>query len=55
MQYLVFDTQIMMGGGKKYAMSPEDYVFAALNLYIDIIMLFIYILQIIGIVGGSDD
>ena len=45
----------MMGGGKNYAMSPEDYVFAALNLYIDIIMLFIYILQIIGIVGGSDD
>ena len=51
---MVFDTQIMMGGGKKYSLSPEDYVFAALNLYIDIVMLFMYILQIIGIVGGDD-
>jgi len=47
--YLVFDTQLMMGGNKKYSISPEEYIFAALNLYIDIVMLFLYILEIIGL------
>ena len=47
--YLVFDTQLMMGGKKRYTISPEEYIFAALNLYIDIITLFLYILEIIGI------
>jgi len=47
--YLVFDTQMMMGGSKKYSISPEEYIFAALNLYIDIVMLFLYILEIIGL------
>ncbi|XP_065664964.1 protein lifeguard 1 isoform X4 [Hydra vulgaris] len=47
--YLVMDTQLMLGGQKKYSLSPEEYIFAALNLYIDIITLFLYILQIIGL------
>ncbi|KAK6181690.1 hypothetical protein SNE40_009497 [Patella caerulea] len=46
--YLVFDTQMMMGGKHKYSLSPEEYVFAALNLYLDIINLFLFILSIIG-------
>lgn len=46
--YLVFDTQLMLGGNHKYSISPEEYVFAALNLYLDIINLFLYILTIIG-------
>ena len=39
----------MMGGKKKYSISPEEYIFAALNLYIDIIRLFQYLLAIIGL------
>lgn len=31
--YIVYDTQIMMGGTHKFSLSPEEYVFAALNLY----------------------
>jgi protein lifeguard len=31
--YLIYDTQMMMGGNHKYAISPEDYVFSALSLY----------------------
>lgn len=46
--YLVLDTQMMVGGQHKYSLSPEEYVFAALNLYLDVINLFLYILQIIG-------
>ncbi|XP_055540041.1 protein lifeguard 1-like isoform X2 [Wyeomyia smithii] len=46
--YLVYDTQLMMGGEHKYSISPEEYVFAALSLYLDIINLFVYILSLIG-------
>lgn len=46
--YLVYDTQLMMGGKHKYSISPEEYIFAALNLYLDIVNIFLYILAIIG-------
>ncbi|KAH9490173.1 hypothetical protein Btru_051248 [Bulinus truncatus] len=46
--YLVFDTQMMIGGKHKYSLSPEEYIFAALNLYLDIVNLFLFILSIIG-------
>ncbi|XP_021938786.1 protein lifeguard 1, partial [Zootermopsis nevadensis] len=46
--YLVYDTQLMMGGKHKYSISPEEYIFAALNLYLDIVNIFLYILTIIG-------
>ncbi|XP_062612712.1 protein lifeguard 1-like [Saccostrea cucullata] len=46
--YLVFDTQLMMGGKHKYSLSPEEYIFAALNLYLDIINLFLLILSLVG-------
>ncbi|XP_046993181.1 protein lifeguard 1-like [Schistocerca americana] len=47
--YLVYDTQLMIGGKHKYSISPEEYIFAALNLYLDIINIFLYILTIIGV------
>ncbi|CAL9705425.1 unnamed protein product [Knipowitschia caucasica] len=48
--YLVFDTQLIVGGKhRKYAVSPEEYVFAALNLYLDITSLFLLLLQLIGL------
>uniref|UniRef100_A0A1B6D3N7 Uncharacterized protein n=1 Tax=Clastoptera arizonana TaxID=38151 RepID=A0A1B6D3N7_9HEMI len=46
--YIIYDTQLMMGGDHKYSISPEEYVFAALNLYMDIVNLFMYILAILG-------
>ncbi|XP_034031181.1 protein lifeguard 1 isoform X2 [Thalassophryne amazonica] len=48
--YLVFDTQLILGGKhRKYSVSPEEYVFAALNLYLDIVTLFLLLLQLIGL------
>ena len=38
--YLVYDTQLMMGGGHAYSLSPEEYVFAALNIYLDFVTFF---------------
>lgn len=43
--YLIYDTQLMMGGNHKYSISPEEYIFAALNLYLDIINIFLFILR----------
>ena len=47
-QFLIVDIQMMMGGSHKYSVSPEEYIFAALNLYLDIVNIFLYILMIIG-------
>jgi protein lifeguard len=46
--YLIYDTQMMIGGNHKHSISPEEYVFAALNIYMDIVNIFMYILTIIG-------
>ena len=45
--YIVIDTQMIIGG-KRYELSSEDYVLGALILYLDIITLFIKILEILG-------
>ncbi|KAG7273704.1 hypothetical protein CRUP_003532 [Coryphaenoides rupestris] len=45
--YLVVDTQMMLGKNK-YSLSPEEYVFAALNLYVDIVTLFLLLLNLIS-------
>jgi len=46
--FLVYDTQLMIGGKHKCSISPEEYIFAALNIYLDVINIFIYILSILG-------
>ncbi|XP_059788756.1 protein lifeguard 2-like [Balaenoptera ricei] len=48
--YLVMDVQLMVGGRHHHSdLHPEEYVFAALNIYMDIINLFLFILQLIGL------
>lgn len=39
----------MVMGGKQVAISPDEYVFASLQIYLDIIQIFLQILNIIGI------
>jgi len=51
--YIIYDTQLMMGGKHKYSLDPEEYIFAALNIYLDVVNLFMYILMIVG--GSSDN
>ncbi|XP_013874060.1 protein lifeguard 2 [Austrofundulus limnaeus] len=45
--FLAFDTQLLMGN-KRYTMSPEEYVFATLSIYLDIVYIFSFFLQIFG-------
>ena len=45
--YLIYDTQLVMGKfGVEY--SIDDYILAAMMIYIDIIQLFLYILRMLG-------
>jgi len=45
--YLIYDTQMVMGNGE-LRLGVDDYVRAALELYLDIINLFLYILRLFG-------
>lgn len=47
MAFLAVDTQMLMSN-KKYSMSPEDHIFASLQLYMDIMYIFILLLGLFG-------
>lgn len=51
--YIVFDVQMMVGSGS-YSISPDEYVFAAINIYLDIINLFLYLLRLLQEVQGNN-
>jgi FtsH-binding integral membrane protein len=44
---LAVDTQLIMGG-KRHEISAEDHVFASIMLYLDVVYIFIFILQLLG-------
>jgi len=37
-----------MGGNHKFSISPEEYIFAAIAIYLDILNLFLHILKIVA-------
>uniref|UniRef100_A0A1I8GI27 Protein lifeguard 1 n=1 Tax=Macrostomum lignano TaxID=282301 RepID=A0A1I8GI27_9PLAT len=43
--FLVYDTQQVVGG-RKYELSPEEYVSGAMQLYLDVVYIFIYLLPL---------
>ncbi|KAM9321476.1 protein lifeguard 2 [Gastrophryne carolinensis] len=45
--FLAFDTQMLMGS-RQYTLSPEEYIFGALNIYLDIVYIFSFFLQLFG-------
>lgn len=47
--FIVYDTQMIIGGKHhSYRFEVDEYVFAALNLYMDIIQLFLQLLRLFG-------
>jgi FtsH-binding integral membrane protein len=47
--YLVYDTQLIVGGDhRQFQFDVDDYAFAALAIYIDIVQIFQLILQLLG-------
>ncbi len=52
---LMYDTQLLLGGNHKYAISPEDYVMGAIAIYLDIINIFLLLLRIFAAAKGLSD
>jgi len=49
--YIVIDVQMIIGGGThKNEFDESDYVLAAMSLYSDIVFLFLYLLDLIGLI-----
>ncbi|XP_067325615.1 protein lifeguard 1-like [Anolis sagrei] len=46
--YLLVDTQLMLGKKHHYRLEPNDYIFAVLNVYIDIINTCLFVLKFVG-------
>ncbi|XP_064643738.1 protein lifeguard 3-like isoform X2 [Lineus longissimus] len=47
--FLVFDTQMIIGGSnRKIQISAEEYIVAALQLYLDVVYIFLFILMLFG-------
>lgn len=47
MIYLAIDVQMIMGG-RKYEISPEDHIFAAIQVFLDIVYIFWMLLMLFG-------
>jgi len=45
--YLAYDTKTIIGGGRM-EIGPDDYIVAVVQLYVDIIQIFLYLLRIFG-------
>jgi FtsH-binding integral membrane protein len=45
--HLIYDLQLMMAG-KKYQVSPDEYISSALSIFLDIVNIFLMILTIFG-------
>ncbi|XP_030614020.1 protein lifeguard 3-like isoform X1 [Archocentrus centrarchus] len=45
--FLTYNTQLLIGN-RELAISPEEYVYGALSLYVDIVHIFLFILQVSG-------
>ena len=52
--YLIYDVQ-MICGGKRGEFSIDDYVRAAMTLYVDIIRIFLKLLEILSKLLKKDD
>jgi len=51
--YLIYDTQLIMGN-KENGLDYDDYIIGALILYLDVINLFIYLLQLFRNLSGNN-
>lgn len=46
--FLLIDTQMIVGGTRAVVISPEEYILAVITLYMDIVQIFIHILNLLN-------
>jgi FtsH-binding integral membrane protein len=47
--YIVYDTQLLLGSGREMKYTPDDFAIVSISLYLDIVNLFIFILNLVGV------
>jgi len=47
--YIVYDTQLLLGSGREMKYTPDDFAIVSISLYLDIVNLFIFILDLVGV------
>ena len=47
LQFLAYDTQMLIGG-RQFQLEPEEYIFGALQLYMDVVYIFLFIMSLAG-------
>jgi len=47
LQFLAFDMQLLIGN-RRYSLNPEEHVFGAICLYMDVVYIFLFFLQLFG-------
>ena len=52
--YLIYDTQLIIGN-RKHGLEIDDYIIGALMLYVDIVTLFMELMELIRYLGGGND
>ncbi|PHJ18804.1 nmda1 protein [Cystoisospora suis] len=52
--YILIDTHLLIKRGK-ISIEEDDYILAAISLYVDIVGLFLELLRLLAILGASDD
>lgn len=50
--YLVYDVQLIVGN-KRIRFEEEDYILAAINLYLDVVNIFLEILRLVNFARGN--
>jgi FtsH-binding integral membrane protein len=53
--YTVYDVQLLASGDSGYALSADEYVFGAINVYTDVITMGLHVLQVCGQLQGDAD
>lgn len=53
--YLVYDVQLLASGDSSYSVSADEYVFGAINVYTDIISMFLHVLQVVSQMRGDTE
>lgn len=48
----MYDTQLIVGG-RRIEISPEEYIYGAISLYVDVMQIFYAILTICGFARGE--
>ena len=52
--FIIYDLQLIVGGGR-HQYDIDDYIIAAMNLYVDVMTMFLEILKLLNLLNSGND